>query len=173
MTAYHTETIEHAGMSFRVEHHHDSDHGEPWKEADFYGVVSDWTTRPKKPSECILATDGPHHRYYEIAESTALALRDSWGDGKPTSTRTKRQIAAAAVQKAFERLRDWCNDEWHWCGVVVTLLDTDGNKTSRTQSLWGIESDADEYLKEVAIELADEIADDVPPDGKLIVTVKA
>jgi hypothetical protein len=58
--------------------------------------------------------------------------------------------AAAAAMADFERLRGWCNDEWHWCGVVVTL-NTGG--TEHEASLWGIESDADDYIEEVISDL--------------------
>lgn len=34
----------------------------------------------------------------------------------------------------------------------------DGNPTQETESLWGIESDSDDYLTEVSRDLADEIA---------------
>ena len=65
--------------------------------------------------------------------------------------------AARAARADFERLRDWCLDRWHWCGVVVVMLDDEGDELDRA-SLWGIESDAGQYLDEVAAELADELA---------------
>ncbi|MBI1620074.1 hypothetical protein [Aquamicrobium zhengzhouense] len=65
-----------------------------------------------------------------------------------------RAYAAAAARADFDRLRDWCRNEWTWCGVVVTAIDRDGEETGETASLWGIESDADSYLWEVAEELA-------------------
>ena len=68
-----------------------------------------------------------------------------------------RAYAAAAAMADFNRLRDWCNDNWTWCGVVVEALDEDGEPTGVEASLWGIESDARDYLWEVAEDLAAEL----------------
>lgn len=68
------------------------------------------------------------------------------------ATMTARQYAAGAARADYERLRRWCNDDWHWCGLEVVALD---DKRMHA-SLWGIESDAGAYLDEVARELADE-----------------
>ncbi len=53
-----------------------------------------------------------------------------------------------AVEADYQRLRRYLAGDWEYVGVVVT--DADGN----TESLGGIESDADEYLETVAHELA-------------------
>jgi hypothetical protein len=60
----------------------------------------------------------------------------------------------------FERLRAWCNDEWCWAGVIVTpFCECCGDYAeARAESLWGIESDAGDYLHEVAEELAEQVA---------------
>lgn len=73
------------------------------------------------------------------------------------ATMTPRAYAAGAAMRDFERLRDWCNDGWHYVGVVVELLDLNGKPTGRDASLWGIESDAGDYFEEVAREIAGEI----------------
>lgn len=172
MTPYDTYTIELDGLTFQVVYHYDGDTGEPWKAHDGHGVVSEWTTRDKSPGERILNQDRTSKRYYDFMESVKIALRDGWGDGKPADSRTKRQIAASAVELDYARMKAWCDDEWHWMGIVVTLLDTDGNETNETESLWGIESDAGDYLKETALELAGEIVSRVPEDGRLTVQVK-
>ena len=158
MTAYHTEELTRAGLTFRVEHHYDHDSNEPWNECDGHGPVSDWTSRDERPGELVLNSDRGSKRFYDYAEACRIALRDGWNTapyGVPGGT--KRQRAARAAMADFERLRDWCSDRWHWCGVVVVLLDDEGEKLDRA-SLWGIESDAGQYLDEVAAELADELA---------------
>jgi hypothetical protein len=43
------DTIEINGLTFRVTVERDEDMGEPWKEHDGHGVVSNWTTRSKSP----------------------------------------------------------------------------------------------------------------------------
>lgn len=148
---YDGETFQHKGRSYRFEVKPDETMGEPWKEHDGHGVVSDWTTRDKKPGELVLCTDRHSKRFYDFAASVKIA-REVWG--------CKRgKEAADAARADFERLRGWCNDQWCWIGVVVTLLDDDGDETDKSASLWGIESDAGEYLQTVAHDLADECAD--------------
>jgi hypothetical protein len=155
------DTFETEGLRFRVTHVRDEDMREPWKEHDGHGVISDWTDRGKSPGERILVSDRSQHRYYDIQESIKIALRDGWGVEHPEG-KTKRQIAAEAVEEDFRRMKAWCDDEWWWVGVVVALLDTDGNPIGRPEcreSLWGIEGDSGaEYFDEVARELAGEIA---------------
>jgi hypothetical protein len=69
-----------------------------------------------------------------------------------------RAYAAAAARADYERLRQWCDDQWCYVGVIVTRLDRHGNKLRHLQaSLWGIESDAGDYLEEVARELVADI----------------
>lgn len=65
-----------------------------------------------------------------------------------------RAYAAAAARSDFDRLRGWCNDSWHYVGVVVTC--SRNGVELGSASLWGIESDARDYLQEVAHDLRDE-----------------
>lgn len=79
----------------------------------------------------------------------------------PAKPLTKREIAAEAVRRDFEYLRRWCNDQWSYVGVIVTDVtgadDPDDVETDYTNALWGVESDCEEYIAEVAHELADAI----------------
>jgi hypothetical protein len=80
--------------------------------------------------------------------------------------------AAAAARADFERLQAWCNDGWSYVGVVVTV-EREGVELGRA-SLWGIESDAGDYLCEVANELAEEaLGEAVATIGKLAAAVEA
>lgn len=161
-------TIEVNGLKFRVAIEPDGDMGPPWKEHEGHGPVSDWTSRDKRPGERVLNRDGRMYRYYDWAEAVRIAKRDEWGIGDAARTElarklgrepTQREVTAAAVDADFDRLRAWCNDEWYWCGVVVTLLDVNGRPTDREESLWGIESDSPDCHAEVAHELAESIAE--------------
>lgn len=154
-------------FTFRVEIPHSMDHGAPWEEEDGHGPVSDWTTRDKQPGELVLNSDRHSKRYYDFAEACRIALRDGWGIGQDRladwteragRAPTKRQIAAAAARADYERLRAWCNDEWRYVGVIVTLLDDDGAPTEVSDSLWGIADDDPEYIRECARNIADELA---------------
>ena len=84
------------------------------------------------------------------------AIREAYAKHRATFP-SARAYAARAARADFERLSAWCNDKWHWCGVIVELLDDSGDGTGDTEALWGIESDCDEYHAEVARELASEI----------------
>ena len=164
MVTMSTEKFKLNGLTFLVQHIHDEDAGTPWEREDGHGVVSAWTDRGKKPGERIIATSRNHRRYYDVRESIKIALRDGWGISGDTSKMTKREIASAAVAEDYIRMKAWCEDEWYYLGVAVTLLDVDGNKTNLRDSLWGIESDADDYLDEVARDIAESLSEQVKGD---------
>lgn len=77
------------------------------------------------------------------------------------ATMTAREYAALAARQDYERLRDWCNDEWCYVGVIVIATDSDGEEIA-SESLWGIESDAGDYLLETANELLAELLPSLP-----------
>ncbi len=150
------------GRAYRVEIETDYDHGAPWEEEDGHGPVSDWTRRDKLPGEVCIAEDRGSKRFYDFAEACKIARRDGW-DAKPYNTgqETKRQQAAKAATADMERLRAWCEGRWGYVGVIVTArCECCDDFTGERASLWGIESDADDYLEEVARELAEELAPD-------------
>lgn len=157
---YETRAIEQNGKTYRVEFIFDSDMGAPWEEHDGHGVVSDWESRDKKPGEVVIASDRGSKRFYDVAATTRIAKRDKWGvSDADTSNMTRAQITALAVQRDMERMRDWCNGDWYWCGVSVFPLTADGDELrSKTESLWGIESDAEEYFDEVIADLIAQIS---------------
>jgi hypothetical protein len=78
--------------------------GEPWKEHDGHGPITDWVTRAKRSGERILTQDGNSYRYYDVAEATRIAKRDGWGpmlDGM-----TRDQSIELAVDADFNHLSD-------------------------------------------------------------------
>jgi len=86
------------------------------------------------------------------------AIREVYALHKATFP-SARAYAAAAAMRDFERLKDWCDDQWSYVGVVCHMIDDEGDKIEDLNaSLWGIESDCDDYHQEVARELADDIA---------------
>lgn len=73
---------------------------------------------------------------------------------------------AVAVLLNFRYLKSWCDDEWQYVGVIVTLvsIDEDGDEfddDANERSLWGIRSDDHDYIEATACELADEINADL------------
>ncbi len=138
---------------------YDQHYGAPWKECDGHGPVSEWTTRDKRPGEWELSSDRWSKRYYDFAEAVKIAKRDGWGlsseglaelAAKLGRTPTKGQIAVAAVERDYEMLRGWCNDEWHWIGVCVDIYDAEGEE-AYSDSVWGV-ADLDDYWKTLALE---------------------
>lgn len=93
--------------------------------------------------------DGKEH----VSTDANRAIRAVYDEHR--ATMTARQYAAGAARADYERLRAWCNDEWCYIGVVVTR-----DETGETESLWGVESDAGEYIRDVARELAEQLLDD-------------
>lgn len=144
-------------MTFAVEIHEDHDHAAPWVECDGHGPVTGWLTRDKRPDEMVLNTDRGQKRFYNFKDACRIALRDGWGCKDLDGTETKRQKAAKAAMADFEYLRAWCNNDWSYVGVEVTLLDSEGNKTEVSESVWGVESHNDD-VRSQAETLADELA---------------
>lgn len=144
---------------FSVKFEHDACAGTPWENSDGHGPVSEWTCRGKRPGELVLNSERYSKRYYDFAEAVRIAKRDGW-DTEPYNTDqriTRAQQAARAAMADYEYLRSWCNDEWHYVGVTVTLLDEDGEETSISDSLWSVETLGD-YHHEQARLIADELA---------------
>lgn len=156
---YDGERFTHEGMTFLFQIERDDDTGAPWENEDGHGPVSEWTMRDKRPGEMVLHGDGWSKRFYDFREAVAIAKRDGW-DAPPYDVEgeTKGQRAHKAAMADFRRLQQWCNDQWYWCGVIVTCDDLPGKPSA---SLWGIESDAREYFAEVATELAEQIIAEV------------
>ena len=152
------------GIEFRLETFCDDDMREPWKEHDGHGVISDWTTRDKKPGERVMVSDRSSKRYYDFAETQAIALRDGW-DAEPYGTGTKREQAARAVEADFRRMKAWCADDWCWIWLKVTMLDEDGEPTDEYETLGGIEGDSGmKYFRDEAKSMAEEICSRLPDE---------
>jgi hypothetical protein len=157
---YDWQNFTHEGRNYRARLDVDQHNGAKWENEDGHGEVSDWTTRDKAPGEMVLAEDRRFKRYYDFAGAVAKAKAEGWNAAPyyPPGEETKGQRAHKAAVSDFNRLRDWCNDNWCYVGVIVEALDDEGEPTGENASLWGIESDCDEYQAEVAFELAAELA---------------
>ncbi len=170
---YDGDTFEHKGYTFKVEFPHDSDMREPWKESSGHGNVTGWERRDKLPGERVLVTEDRAYgakRFYDFAGAVKTARKDGWGckhstgetvDGKFVFTSghaTKGELALCAAECDYDYLRRWCNDDWTYINVHVTLLDDDGDETDTDEWLGGVEdSDNGDYRGECAREMADEI----------------
>ena len=144
--------------------YYDDDNSPPWERDEGHGPVSDWTSRDILLGERILSADRYSHRYYDFAEAVKIAKRDGW-DTKPYGTGTKDEQAVRAAERDFEVLKAWCDDQWHYVGVAVTVSRKGVTLTHKwNHALWGIEGNYpdsnNEYLTEVANELLDDALDD-------------
>ena len=150
--------FEHKGNEYTLTVEDDTDTGAPWVENDGHGPVSDWTTRDKRPGELILSEDRRARRYYDFAAACKLARADGW-DAKPLNTgqETKRQQACKAALSDFDYLRRWCSDDWRYVGVIVRRAG-DCECCAPSESLWGVESGCEDYILEIATQLADELS---------------
>jgi len=155
-----TKTITHDGYTVHIHVHHDEDMGEPWKEHDGHGIVSEWIVRGKSPGELVLCSDRNSRRYYDYKATLEIAKKDGWGlcekskaalAAKLGRKPTAKEIRHASVMEDYEHLRAWCNDEWSWTGYTTTIETPDG-ATIEGDSCWGF--DGEDYMIEEATSAA-------------------
>ena len=89
--------------------------------------------------------------------SVRIARRERWDAAPYDAGETPGERAAKAARADFEFLRGWCADEWEYVGVIVTLLDDNGEESEVSDSIWRVETFGD-YHEETARVLADELA---------------
>jgi len=159
MQAYHREDYtDLAGQRFRIEYHYDTDAGAPWERDDSCrNLVSGWVNRPKRPGELVIDQlfrwggqrgDGI---YYDFQTAIKRARQENWENWKCHFTPQACGAAlVSAVMDHYLRLCDWQANEWSYMGIVVFPLTADGDELrSKSQSLWGIETDGDDaYIQE-------------------------
>lgn len=163
-------TIIKDGRTFRfdVQQEDDLDHPHPWNAEEGHGPVSEWSSRKKKPGEWVLEVDGRQRRFYDFSAAVEIAKRDGWGlpeeeladwirsrDGDRPS---KAMIARRAVEKDFDHLKAFCDDEWTYMGVIVTLLDGEDDTPTKVSAMrWGLETSVPNIVDDTAQELVDEL----------------
>lgn len=146
--------FERDGFTIKARTEYDDDSTPPWS-SEGHGPVSEWTDRKKGPGERVLCSDRSHYRYYDVSEAVRIAKRDGW-DAPPYGEGTKGQRAARAVEADFQFLRSWCNDEWHYVGVVLSIWKNGVQLDEHATSVWGVEDNDSKYLRELAEEMVDE-----------------
>ena len=136
----------------------DEDAGAPWENCDGHGPVSEWTNRQKQPGERVLETNGRSFRYYDFAEAVKIAKRDGW-DAPPYGG-TKSERVVRAVDADYQVLKAWCNDQWRYVGIVLSVSRKGVELDANADSLWCIDMNYpgsdNSYLTEVANELLSE-----------------
>lgn len=165
-SAYRTEIRTMLGISFRVDWESDHDAGPPWSACDGHGEVSEWTSRDKLPGELVLAEHRGSKRFYDYAAAVRTARADRWGHRECPANATRGQQAAFAARKDFEYLKGWCDDDWHYCRVVVTML-VQGEDTDGWDSCGGFESDDDAGQEECIVMMMRELIMNLKKPGLL------
>lgn len=152
---YDGDTIElEAGWTATVTTQQDDYQPEPWKECDGHGDVTGWLRRKKYPGELVVCSDRGAKRYYDFAGAVELARKDGWGCSHGRGThKTPGEVAACATRRDFEYCGGWCQDEWTWIVVTVTVRDSEG-EVVHVESVGGVESLGG--WKDVAMELLSE-----------------
>ena len=140
------------GRTVRVEWIFDYDTGRPWVEHEGHGPVRESHTPhalkegDKRPGERPLnrADRSAWQWHYDWQGAIKRAREEGWGldiddfMGLMCELRrvpTKGQVIERAVERDFQHLKGWANEEWYWCGIEVTDVETGVER-----SLWGIES---------------------------------
>ena len=180
---YNTETREIDGRKYRIEWQYDDTSGRPEGESDGHGMCADINFDPTTFGEDHDPEDGEldleevvrhqmmrvlsradrrggYWRVYDVWETMKVAKANGWRDLKweaehPNATEEERLMAA--VDADFNYLQGWYDDDWHWCGITVILLDEEGDPTGDEASLWGLCSDDAERHEEVIADLVSEI----------------
>lgn len=125
-----------------------------------------WCLTDEHKTELLTRLCAPVRKAKTIAETVRNGIRHrvvtEWETVQrraPGVPLTAGEIRAESVRRDYEFLRGWCNGDWHYCGVSVCALDDNGKPINDefAHAIWGIESNADEYIREVAADLAGEL----------------
>lgn len=127
----------------------------PWDNSDGHGpvrVVRHRLDGAKRPGERVLYSTRGTIWLYDWQKACKLARREKW-NAQPYDAPNRIERAVTAD---FEFLRGYLTGEWHYVGVCV--IPAGGSWDDRyAHAVWGIESNAGDYLQEVAAQLAGEI----------------
>lgn len=166
------DTFVRQGLRFRVRIKPDDSFEAPWEREDGHGpvrtVYSYHGLPAKRAGERILHSSRGMYWLYDWQAAIRTAIKDGWSVSEEARNRIRRELkmtgndtvrsaAAMAVYEDEQRLRRWLNGDWDYIGVIVILLDADGEETGDCESLWGVESDAGDHFTEVTNDLADGI----------------
>lgn len=132
------------GWYYDIEVAYDNDAAAPWERCDGHGVVTGWQSRDEYKDEWVLNSERYSYRYYDFKASLALSLKDGW-DAPPYAQGSKLEQAVRAVRADYEYLRRWCNDDWWYVGIIVTLYDEQDVEID-SESCWGYDSDSTTFL---------------------------
>lgn len=164
-TVYVGETItcEVDGFTCTATIHQDDTNTPPWENDCGHGPVSDWIRDhpDDHPEWRVLSRDRSSARYYKWDEAVEQAMRDSWGCSDRLEGESDLAYRMRAVEQDYKFLRGWCDDEWTYVGVDVTIEREGVTLVDEfAHALWGIESCSPEHCTDTANELLSEALDE-------------
>lgn len=126
----------------------------PWSREDGRGVVIEGVDRDPRPGERLLSREHNLSCYYDTNATMAKAIKEGW-DAEPFGTGTAEERAARAVDADFNYIKAWCDNDWSYVGIGITVSRLGVPLTdSTTNSVWGNELNAsgsdNDYLTENA-----------------------
>ena len=146
------ETITVQGRDFAVLVEPDDGMRAPWEEYDGHGIVSEWTSRDKRPGERVLSRDRSSYRYYDVAATMRKARAEGWGSNLTGSVRER---AAKAVEADFGYCQRWANGDWYWAVIIIApLIADDTPDPDNCDAQGGVESFA---WEEIARSMAEDM----------------
>lgn len=132
------------GWKIKVKFQHDEDYGPPWKEHDGHGETYETRYSEDHMDDWCLNSERYNYRYYDWKATLPKAIKECW-DAAPYGVGTKQERAMRAMKADCDALRRWCDDDWWWVGMIVTLLDENDEELDE-ESCWGYESNCIDYL---------------------------
>lgn len=166
MTPFNTEIIEFDDCRVRIDYHHELYSEPPWERSEGHGPVRKSTipnfssSNDKRPGERPMnrACRNEYQYYYDWAAACKLARKDGW-NAPPYDAPNRVE---RAVQADFDFLSGWVNDEWHYAGVICTVVDEEGDVVKGPDGryeddCWGFDTAAN-YHETAGREMADELA---------------
>ena len=127
--------------------------GLPWDWCEGHGPVRPAHTGPKHPHERMLSK----YWYYDWKAALEKAATEGWGAEDMPEGLTKRQAAEYVVQKDFDYLKAWANDDWTYSFVTVQCLeDKDYEDSVGGVEYWFYKDNP--YMLEMATDIARSLA---------------
>lgn len=144
------------GVLFEARIYADEDADAPWDNEEGHGPVRCVRRgEQKRPGERPLHNDRGDVWLYDWAEACKLARKDGW-NAPPYDAPNRIE---RAVQADFDRMRTFLSGYWGYVGIGVALAGDDDAPAPSDgdffeNALWGVASDDNAYLREVAEDLA-------------------
>lgn len=132
------QTVEYEGYTFKVEFHNDD-----FPDTSFYG---EYTNKPDWYNGCLIIDrekngDMGYHEYRYWQGANPLDDSRKWYHANGYSKHDSWLLPRQHAFEDYKRMEALNKGHWCYIGVTVTNLDTE-----QSESIWGIESDCEEYI---------------------------